>query len=56
MRKPIQDPMQRPLTSTRRITAALLPEAQRPSTESPIPGHLCEVCLDAPATRLQPAP
>jgi hypothetical protein len=56
MRESIQDPMQRPLTSTRRITAALLPEAQRPSTESPLAGHLCEVCLDAPATRLQPAP
>jgi hypothetical protein len=56
MRESIPDPMQRQLTSTRRIPAALLPEAQRPSTERPIPGHLCEVCLDAPATRLQPAP
>ena len=34
----------------------LLPEAQRPSQKIPIPGHLCEVCQDAPAVALQPAP
>ena len=57
MREPMRDPMRRQLTSGRRIPiAALLPGAQRPSHETPIPGHLCEVCLDAPATGLQSAP
>jgi hypothetical protein len=55
--EPMSDPMRRQLTSGRRITAAaLLPWEPRPSDEPPIPGHLCEVCLDAPATCLQPAP
>ena len=49
--------MRRQRTSGRRIpTAALLPGAQRPSTETSIPGHLCEVCLDAPAVAFVPAP
>jgi hypothetical protein len=57
MSEPMRDPMQRQLTSGRRITAyALLPGAQRPPHETPIPGHLCEVCLDAPAVHLRPAP
>jgi len=57
MLEPIRNPMRRQLTSGRRIpTAALLPGAQRPCAETALPGHLCEVCLDAPATRLQPAP
>jgi hypothetical protein len=57
MSEPMRDPMRRQLTSGRRITpAALLPGVQRANTETSIPGHLCEVCLDAPATRLQPAP
>src|SRR5262249_40387296 len=57
MSEPMRDPMRRQLTSGRRITpAALLPGAQSSSTETSIPGHLCEVCLDAPAARLQPAP
>jgi hypothetical protein len=57
MSEPMRDPMRRQLTSRRRFTAyALLPGVQSPRTETPIPGHLCEVCLDAPATRLQPAP
>jgi hypothetical protein len=56
MREPMRDPMPLQLTSGRRIIAALLPGAQWPRSETPIPGHLCEVCLDAPATRLQPAP
>ena len=57
MSEPMSDPMRRQRTSGRRIpTAALLPGAQPPSTETFIPGHLCESCLDAPATRLQPAP
>ena len=50
MSEPMRDPMRRQLTSGRRITpAALLPGEPRPSTETSIPGHLCEVCLDAPA-------
>jgi hypothetical protein len=57
MREPMRDPMRLQLTSGRRITAyALLPGTPRPSTETPIPGHLCEICLDAPAVHLQPAP
>ena len=56
MREPMRDPMRLQLTSGRRITAALLPGEQRSSNEPPIPGHLCEICLDALATRLQPAP
>jgi hypothetical protein len=57
MSEPMRDPMRRQLTSGRRITpAALLPGAQSSSPETSIPGHLCEVCLDAPAAHLQPAP
>jgi hypothetical protein len=57
MSEPMRDPMRRQLTSGRRSTAAaLLPWEPRPSTETSIPGHLCKVCLDAPATRLQAAP
>ena len=61
MSEPIRDPMRRQLTSGRRITpAALLPGEPRPSTETSIPGHLCEVCLDArsctSSLRLIPAP
>jgi len=57
MSEPRKAPMQRPLLSGRRIpAAALLPGAPRPRNETPMPGHLCEVCLDAPATCLQPAP
>jgi hypothetical protein len=57
MSEPMRAPMRRQRTSGRRITpAALLPEALRPSTESPMPGHLCEICLDAPAVTVVPAP
>jgi hypothetical protein len=57
MSEPMRDPMQRQLTSGRRSTpAALLPGEPRPSTETSIPGHLCEVCLDAPAVVFVPAP
>jgi hypothetical protein len=56
MSEPMRDPMQRQLTSGRRSIAALLPEAPRPSNESPMPGHLCEVCLDAPAVAFVAAP
>ena len=57
MSEPMRDPMRLQLTSGRRLTAyALLPGAQSSNNEPPIPGHLCEVCLDAPATHLQPAP
>lgn len=49
--------MSESIASGRRITAyALLPEAPRPRNETPIPGHLCEVCLDALAVHLQTAP
>jgi len=37
-------------------TYALLPGGQEPRRETSIPGHLCEVCLDASATHLRPAP
>jgi len=57
MSESMSDPMQRQLTSGRRSTpAALLPGEPRPSTETSIPGHLCEVCLDAPAVAFVPAP
>jgi hypothetical protein len=57
MSEPMSDPMRRQRTNRRRLlTGGLLPGAQRPSEEPPILGHLCEVCLDAPATRLQLAP
>jgi hypothetical protein len=57
MSESMRDPMQRQLTSGRRSTpAALLPGEPRPSTETSIPGHLCEVCLDAPAVAFVPAP
>jgi hypothetical protein len=57
MSEPMRAPMRRQLTSGRRITpVALLPRAQSASPETSIPGHLCEVCLEAPAACLQPAP
>jgi hypothetical protein len=56
MSEPMRAPMRRQLTSGRRITAALLPGEPHPSTEMSIPGHLCEVCLDAPAVAFVPAP
>jgi hypothetical protein len=57
MRESMRDSMRRQLTSRRcTTTAALLPEARSPRNETPIPGHLCEVCQDAPAVALQPAP
>jgi hypothetical protein len=57
MREPMSDPIRRQLTSARRITpAALPPGAPRASTETSIPGHLCEVCLDAPAVAFVLAP
>ena len=56
MSEPMRDPMQRQLTSGRRSIAALLPEAPSASTETSIPGHLCEVCLDAQAVAFVPAP
>jgi hypothetical protein len=56
MSEPMRAPMRRQLTSGRIPTAALLPGAQRPREETPLPGHLCEVCLDAPAVTLVPAP
>jgi hypothetical protein len=55
MSESMRDP-HRQLTSGQRRIAALLPEAQRPSKESPLPGHLCEVCLDAPAVAVIAAP
>jgi hypothetical protein len=56
MSEPMSDPRCLQRTSGQRVTAyALLPGAPRTSPEPPIPGHLCEVCLDAPAVALQPA-
>ena len=53
----MSDPIRRQRTSGRRITtAALLPRAPSASTETSIPGHLCEVCLNAPAVAFVPAP
>jgi hypothetical protein len=52
-----RDSMRRQLLSGRRTPrAGFLPGAQHPYDEITIPGHVCEVCFDAPATRLQPAP
>ena len=31
-------------------------EVQPPPAPPPLPGHLCEVCLDAPAVLVVPAP
>ena len=56
MSEPMRDQMRRQLTSGRRSISALLPGAQSASTETSIPGHLCEGCLDAPAVALVPAP
>src|SRR5262249_2007173 len=57
MSEPMRAPMRHQLLSGRRRPPVdMLPGVQSPSMETPIPGHLCEVCLDAPATRLQPAP
>jgi hypothetical protein len=57
MSEPRIYPMRLQLTSGWPITAyALLPGAPSPSKETPLPGHLCEVCLDTPAVALQPAP
>ena len=56
MREPMSDPIRRQLTRGRRSIAAWLPDAPRPSHASPIPGHLCEGCLDAPAVAVVPAP
>jgi hypothetical protein len=55
VREPIVSPMRLPLTRGQRITvSALLPTGQRSSEDTPLPGHRCEVCLDAPTVRLQP--
>jgi hypothetical protein len=56
MSEPMRDAMRRQLTSGRRSIAALLPGAPSASTETSIPGHLCEGCLDAPAVAFVPAP
>jgi len=55
MSESIRDP-RRQRTSGQRSIVALLPEAQRSRHASPMPGHLCEVCLDAPAVAFVPAP
>jgi len=55
MHESMKAPIRRQLLSVRRV-AALLPGAQSASTETPIPGHLCKVYLDAPAVHLRPAP
>jgi hypothetical protein len=53
--EPIVSPMRLQLTRGQRITvSALLPTVKRSSEDTPLPGHRCEVCLDAPAVRLQP--
>jgi hypothetical protein len=57
MSEPMGGPRRRQLTSGRRNPApALLPAAQQASHETPLPGHLCEQCLDAPAVAVVPAP
>jgi hypothetical protein len=53
--EPIVSPMRLQLTRGQRITvSALLPTGKSSSEATPLPGHRCEVCLDAPAVRLQP--
>jgi len=57
MNEPMRDPMRQQLMRKRRLLAGgVLSWEQQLRDTPPIPGHLCEVCLDAPATRLQPAP
>jgi hypothetical protein len=57
MTDPMSNPRCRPLLSGRHMPPITMrPGVQGPRMETPIPGHLCEGCLDAPATRLQPAP
>jgi hypothetical protein len=58
MSEPQPYPLQIQLSSSSQITAyALLPSPQPPPRQpAPLPGSLCEQCLDAPATQLQPAP
>jgi hypothetical protein len=57
MSEPMRDPMRLQLPSGQRHPAtALLPAAQQASHATPLPGHLCEQCLDAPAVAVVPAP
>ncbi len=42
-------------TAARRLVQAEL-SFQAAQEQDRLPGHLCEVCLDAPAVHLQPAP
>jgi hypothetical protein len=58
MSVPIRDPRQRQLTDDgpRRTLYALPAGTQTPPPATSLPGHLCEVCLDAPAVQLHPAP
>ena len=39
-----------------RTLGRLRPEVVREETPDPLPGYLCERCLDAPAIALVPAP
>ena len=57
MSEPMGGPMRRQRTSGRRNPApALLPAAPQASYTAPLPGHLCEQCLDAPAVTVVAAP
>jgi hypothetical protein len=57
MSESISGPMRLQLPSGRHNPAtALLPAAQQASHATPLPGHLCEQCLDAPAVAVVAAP
>ena len=38
------------------LRIAEIREVQAPPAPTPLPGHLCEACLDAPAVLVVPAP
>jgi hypothetical protein len=57
MSEPRGGPMCRQRTSGQcHPTPALLPAAPQASYTTPLPGHLCEQCLDAPAVTVMAAP
>ncbi len=57
MSEPRIYPLQLHLPGGQPITGyALLPGPQPSAQATPLPGHLCEQCLDAPAVAVVPAP
>jgi hypothetical protein len=55
---PGQEPGARTARTRRRLPLRIaeIREGQAPPAPTPLPGHLCEACLDAPAVLVVPAP